>query len=97
MEQTRMVSVGPQATQPVKFTVTRANPGTYSVDIGGQTGSFTVLGASGYAGVPMSGGWIAIIVIGVLIPINAVVLVLTLRRAARKRKAAQETILHVHE
>lgn len=97
MEQTRMVSVGPQATQPVKFTVTRANPGTYSVDIGGQTGSFTVLGASGYAGVPMSGGWIAIIVIGVLIPINAVVLVLTLRRAARKKKAAQETILHVHE
>ncbi len=42
-EQTRMISTGPQATQPVKFTVTRAEPGTYSVDVGGQKGSFTVL------------------------------------------------------
>jgi hypothetical protein len=42
-EQTRMISTGPQATQPVKFTVTRAEPGTYLVDIGGQKGSFTVL------------------------------------------------------
>ena len=42
-EQTRMISAGPQATQPVKFTVTKAEPGTYSVDVGGQKGSFTVL------------------------------------------------------
>jgi hypothetical protein len=42
-EQTRMISTGPQATQPVKFTVTKAEPGTYSVDVGGQKGSFTVL------------------------------------------------------
>ncbi len=44
VEQTRMVSVGPRATQPIKFTVTKSKPGTYTVDIGSQRDSFTVLG-----------------------------------------------------
>jgi hypothetical protein len=44
MEQTKMVSVGPKATQPVKFTVRRSQPGTYTVDILDQNGSFSVLG-----------------------------------------------------
>ena len=42
VEQTRMVSVGPGATYPVKFTATKAQPGTYIVDIGGLKGSFIV-------------------------------------------------------
>jgi hypothetical protein len=46
VEQSRMVSVGPQGTQPVKFTVTKAQPGTYSVNIGDQKINLVVTGAS---------------------------------------------------
>jgi Leucine-rich repeat (LRR) protein len=46
-EQQKMVSVGPQSSQPVKFTVARSQPGVYNIDIGGQKGSFTVFGANG--------------------------------------------------
>jgi uncharacterized protein (DUF58 family) len=80
-EQTRMVSVGPQGTQPVKFTVTKTQAGTYTVDIGGQKGSFIVLGAGGTAGTPMNGGLIAILAIGFVV-IVAIVLVLAFRRRA---------------
>jgi|GEM_PF-3191992 len=80
MEQQKMVSVGPQGTQPVKFTVTKAQPGTYTVDIGGQRGSFVVLGAGGTAGAPMNGGLIAILIIGLLV--IATVVVLLFRRFA---------------
>jgi uncharacterized repeat protein (TIGR02059 family) len=90
VEQTKTVSVGPQATQPVKFTVVKAQPGTYDIDIGGLKGSFTVLGASGYSS-PLNSGWIALIVIVVLLP-STVVLVLTFRRAAQKRKSTREII-----
>jgi hypothetical protein len=82
VEQSRMVSVGPQATQPVKFTLTRAQPGTYTVDIGGQKGSFTILGAGGTTGKPVNGGMIALIVMVVLILATAVVLMMTFRRPA---------------
>ncbi len=46
VEQTRMVSVGPQASQSVKFSVTKSEPGIYTIDIGGQRETFTVLGKS---------------------------------------------------
>jgi parallel beta-helix repeat protein len=77
VEQSRMVSVGPQGTQPVKFTVARAEPGTYTVDIGGQKGSFTVLGASssGTTG-SKTGALIALALIGILIIATLVVLFL---------------------
>jgi hypothetical protein len=45
VEQSRMVSVGPQGTQPVKFTITKTQPGTYTVSIDAQKRSFTVTGA----------------------------------------------------
>jgi len=82
VEQTRMVSVGPQDTQPVKFTVTRAQPGTYSVDILDQNGSFTILGANGTADKPVNGGIIAIIVMAILILVTAVMLMRSFRRTA---------------
>lgn len=83
VEQTRMISVGPQGTQPVKFAVARAQPGTYTVDIGGQTGRFTILGTgSSTPGSPVNGGLIAILVIGVLIIFTVVAVVLTVRRAS---------------
>jgi hypothetical protein len=72
--ETRMVSVGPLATQPVKFTVSRANPGTYDVAILDKTGSFTVLGGGAAAGSKV-GGMIALVVIAILI-IGAVVVLL---------------------
>jgi hypothetical protein len=83
VEQTRMVSVGPQVAQPVKFTVTKAQPGTYEVNIGGQRGSFTILGASSStAGTHASVGLIAILVTCLLIIVTIVMLMLTFRRTA---------------
>jgi YVTN family beta-propeller protein len=79
LEQSRMVSVGPQGTQPVKFTVSKSQPGTYNVDIGGQKGSFTVLGHGGTARAPLNTGMIAVVIMAVLVLTTAVVLVLTFR------------------
>jgi PKD repeat protein len=82
VEQTKIISVGPQATQPVKFTVTKAQPGTYAIDIGGQTSSFTILGASSTSTSRSANvGMIAILFFGVLVLI-AVVGVLLARRPA---------------
>jgi predicted outer membrane repeat protein len=78
VEQTRMVSVGPQGTQPVKFTISKDQPGTYTVDIFGEQGSFTVLGDDSTAGAPVNGGLIALLIMGALI--LATVLVLLLAR-----------------
>jgi hypothetical protein len=83
VEQTKLVSVGPQGTQPVKFTVTKAQPGTYAVDIGGQQGSFTILGAVGSRGTSSSDRMIGILfIIGVLVLAAAVVVWLLIRRPA---------------
>jgi hypothetical protein len=67
VEQTRMVSVSPQATQPVKFTVAKPEPGTYTVDIGGQTVSFTILGASHNSSSTSRSGLLAILIIGIML------------------------------
>jgi len=82
VEQTRMVSVGPQGTQPVKFTIVKAQPGTYNVDIQGESGSFTVLGTGSSTGSHPNGGLIAFIVMAVLILATAVVLMMSFRRTA---------------
>ena len=82
VEQQKMVSVGPLGTQPVKFTVTEAQPGTYTVDIGGQMGSFIILGADGTTGKPVNSGAVALIVMVVLILATAVVLVMSFRHNA---------------
>lgn len=81
VEQQKMISVGPQGTQPVKFTVTKAQAGTYTVDIGGQSGRFIILGAGGKAGSPVSGGLIAILILGMLVLTTVVVLMLGRRPA----------------
>jgi hypothetical protein len=76
LEQSRMVSVGPHGTQPVKFTVTKAQPGTYNVDILGKSGSFTILGAGGAGGTGGSKniGLIVLVLIGILVVASVVVL-----------------------
>lgn len=81
VEQTRMVSVGPQATQPIKFTVTRAQPGTYNVAILDKSSSFTILGAGGTTGTPANTGLIVILIIGVLVIASVMVLLLSRRPA----------------
>jgi hypothetical protein len=80
VEQTKLVSLGPHGTQPIKFTVTRAQPGTYTVDIDGQKGSFTI---SGTGGTSSSDRMIGILIaIGALVLAVAVVVWLLIRRPA---------------
>jgi hypothetical protein len=79
LEQTRMVSVGPHGTQPLKFTVTKIQPGTYTIDIGGQRSSFTILGTSSSMASSSRGGVIAILAIGILILVTIVILLINRR------------------
>jgi len=81
VEQQRTVEVSPGSAYPVKFTVTKSEPGTYEVAIEGQRASFRVIG-DGTSGAPVSSGLIAIIVIAVLILATTVVLMMTFRRPA---------------
>jgi hypothetical protein len=77
VEQTKMVGVGAHGTQPVKFTVTKAQPGTYTVTIIDKSGSFTVLGAKSSAGSTAgskTGALMALALIGILIIASVVVL-----------------------
>jgi hypothetical protein len=80
LEQTKMVSVGPQGTQPVKFTVTKAQPGTYTVSIGRQQESFAVLGSGTTAKPSVNGGMIAISIVAVLVIMVSALLILRLWR-----------------
>ena len=41
-EDSRAVSISPGSTQTVMFTVTKSEPGTYTISLGGQQGQFTV-------------------------------------------------------
>jgi len=79
VEQSRMVSVGPQGTQPVKFTITKAQPGTYTVNIDDQKRSFIVTGAGSRPGAEIGEGLLftaATAVIAVLV----VLLIIVARR-----------------
>ncbi|MFC2049829.1 SBBP repeat-containing protein [Chloroflexota bacterium] len=80
VEQTRMVGVGPQGTQPVKFTVAKSQPGTYTVDIAGQKGSFTIIGAGSNTGTHQNGGLIAIFIVGILVIVISALLILDFHR-----------------
>jgi hypothetical protein len=80
-EESRMVSLGPQTSQPMKFTVTRSQPGTYTVDVGLQKGSFIIIGKDSTGGKSANVGLIAILVLGVLM-IVTVVSMLAFRRPA---------------
>jgi CARDB len=81
VEQTKMVSVGPQASQPIKFTVTKSQPGKYSVDIGGQTGSFIIPDTGSNNPAQASSTLIVFLIIGVFI-LASVMILLFRRRPA---------------
>ena len=83
VEQTRLVSVGAGVAQPVRFTVTRSQPGTYTVAIGGDRATFTVTGAaSGTSGSSATGGLMAIMITVILVLGAVVALMIALRRRA---------------
>jgi hypothetical protein len=76
-EQTKAVSVGPQTSQPVKFTVSRSQPGTYTVSIDGQQSRFAVLGGTATtSGSSRSGALIAIMLVGALVVATIVALII---------------------
>ena len=82
LEQTKTVNVGPWGTQPVKFTVLKAQPGTYSVDISGQKGAFTVTGSKSAPTSKTNGAIIALLVLGGMVLITLIALLVTRRRPA---------------
>jgi hypothetical protein len=97
LEQTKTVGVGPQGTQPVKFTITKAQPGTYTIDVGGQTGNFTVISTDRSAGTFSNSWLIVIMIIAAVIVVTVVVLRFRLRRAAQKKKALPEDIVNTNK
>jgi hypothetical protein len=80
-EQTKIGIVDGHSAVPVTFTVIKTQPGTYTVDIGGQKGIFTILGTN-TGGSPSSSGLIALIVMAVLILAAAMILMMSFRRSA---------------
>jgi len=75
VEESRMVSVGGNTAAPTRFTIVKNEPGTYTVDIGDQKASFTVVdsSASGDGGsktaipIIIAFGVLAIIVVGLVL------------------------------
>ena len=78
VEQQRTVEVSPGSAYPVKFTVTKAEPGTYTVIIGSQRASFLITEDTAVKGA--DGGSIAIIIMAILFTIVLIVLLFSFRR-----------------
>lgn len=78
VEESKSVTVGPNGSEQLTFTVTKNVAGTYSVDLDGLTGSFTVIGEpingssdssdSSFPTVPVVVGIVAaVVIVGLLI------------------------------
>jgi uncharacterized repeat protein (TIGR01451 family) len=82
VEETRMVTVGRYATQPVKFTTAKVQPGTYTVNIGDQKSTFIVTGADGGPGsAPARGIFLAAVM--AVIALLVMLLVIVARRRSQ--------------
>lgn len=81
IEQTKIVTVGGGGSRPVKFTVTKAEPGSYTVIMGSQRASFVVTDGGATASPALSEGTIAMLLLGVVV----VAFVLIVAFAFRKR------------
>jgi len=79
-EQSRTVSVGPGGSYPVKFTVAKAEPGTYVATIDGHELDFVVLGDQTSKS-PAGGGAFSFAVAGIILLAITTVLFLSLRRS----------------
>jgi hypothetical protein len=80
VEETRLVSVGAQSALPVTFTVTRDVPGTYTVTIGGQRSSFTVIRAGSVDSLGTRDGLIAAIASFLLVMLAGMLVIVVKRR-----------------
>jgi hypothetical protein len=74
VEETKSVTVGPNASKQITFTILKNVAGTYSVDLDGLEGSFTVIGEpiaesdSSFPTVPVVIGIVAaVVIVGLLI------------------------------
>jgi hypothetical protein len=81
VEESRMVDVGGNTAAVTRFTIVKNEPGIYTVDIGDQKASFTVVDSSTSGG-GESKGVIAIIAVGVLAVIVVGLVLVTRRRSA---------------
>ena len=79
VEDTRMVNVGPYVAHPVKFTVYRSQPGTYTVNIGSQQSSFTIVGSGGQSVTTRDGPIIAIASLAFVLLIGLLLIVVRRR------------------
>ena len=79
VEQTKTVTVGPHVAHPVTFSVYKSQPGTYDVDIGGQRGSFTVIGAGGRQSLGVSQGVVLAIATFVFVLLFGLLVILVRR------------------
>jgi hypothetical protein len=79
VEQTKMVTVGGSSSRPVKFTVTKAGPGTYTVTMGSQRASFVVTEDTA-GGKSADGGVIAIMLLVLLAAAVVIVLAVSFNR-----------------
>jgi len=79
IEQTKLVSVGPGGSKPVKFTVTKAQPGSYTIIMGSQRASFVVTEGEAKAS-PISGNLMPILLMGGLFLAVIVVLMFAFRK-----------------
>ncbi len=80
VEQQRTIEVSPGTAYPVKFTVIKAQPGTYSIDIGGQKSSFQIIGDNSRSAAELGQGLLL-----AMVTIIAVMLVLLLIIVYRRR------------
>ena len=79
VEETKLVTVGPGGSIPVKFTVTKQEPGAYTVILGNQRASFVVAEGANEAQ-SVNGGLIAILVLGLLVIATILLVALSSRR-----------------
>ena len=80
-EQTKIGAIDGHAAVPVNFIVSRSQPGTYTFDLGGQKGTFTVLAAKTVSSSPVSGA-IPILIACVMTLCTIGVLIFVFRRQA---------------
>jgi hypothetical protein len=66
IEQTTMGTVAGNTFVPVQFTVVKDTPGTYDIDIGGQTTSFTVIASEDTSSSALSQSQIIVIILVIL-------------------------------
>ena len=80
VEQTRTVTVSPGVAQPVRFTVSKTRPGTYTVAVGGDRGQFTVIAASNGWGIAMGNGPVVAVATLVFVMLLGLLVVAARRR-----------------